>query len=236
MVLATVALASLRPWETDTVDPHLSVSVGTEFVAVAVAPDRSTRPAVAGAVSLARAIPAVKRVPATGKSGFTLAVAQGQPVNTVAALPLAPSAPEPETQTSPEPTPVPAAPTSPQTVVTGDGDSAGGPSTAVVVEPKPGCEGDEYEITIKFATSAIASDEAEVEILIQRVGRDGSESEIELKGRFDEVGDLLDQVASEDDCVDVRVELVAEEGLTGGSSEAPVTTASLEEELGSVLP
>jgi hypothetical protein len=80
-------------------------------------------------------------------------------------------------------------PSPPQTVVDGDGDGAGGgPGTAVVVEPKSGCEGDEYEIT-----------------------SDGSESEIELEGRLDEVGDLLDRVASENDCVEVRVELIGEE-------------------------
>jgi hypothetical protein len=124
----------------------------------------------------------------------------------------------------------------PQTVVTGGGEGAGGPSTAVVVEPRPGCEGDEYEITIKFETSAIASDETEVEILIRRVGRDGSESEIELEGRFGEVGDLLDQVTSEGDCVDVRVEPAGDEAPTDGSSEAPAATANLEEELEPALP
>jgi hypothetical protein len=103
-------------------------------------------------------------------------------------------------------------PSPPQTVVDGNGDGAGGgPGTAVVVEPKAGCEGDEYEITIRFATSAIASDETEVEILIRRVGGDGSESEIELEGRLDEVGDLLDRVSSEGDCVEVRVEPTGEE-------------------------
>jgi hypothetical protein len=106
----------------------------------------------------------------------------------------------------------------------------------VVVEPKSGCEGDEYEVTIKFAASAIASDEAEVEILIRRIARDGSESEIEFEGRFDEVGGLLDQVADEGDCVDVRVEPVSEEEPAGGSSETPVATTSLEEELEPALP
>lgn len=101
----------------------------------------------------------------------------------------------------------------------------------MVVEPKSGCEGDEYEVAIKFTTSAIASGEAEVEILMRRVGRDGRESEIELEGKFDEVGTLLDQVAEEGDCVDVRVEPVSEEGPTDGSSQPPVDTAGPEEEL-----
>jgi len=106
----------------------------------------------------------------------------------------------------------------------------------VVVEPKAGCEGDEYEVVIRFETSALASGETEVEILIRRVGHDGSESEIELVGRFDEVGDLLAQVASESDCVDVRVEPAGEEVSAGGSSEALVADTSLEEELEPVLP
>ncbi len=93
----------------------------------------------------------------------------------------------------------------------------------MVVEPKSGCEGDEYEIVIRFATSTISSGETEVEILIRRVGRDGSESEIELEGRFDEVGELLDRVASEGDCVEVRVEPTGEEAVE-------------EEELEPVLP
>jgi hypothetical protein len=140
--------------------------------------------------------------------------------------------PEPKPPASNQPTPEPAAPTPPQTVLTGTGGSSGGPSTAVVeVEPQPGCEGDEYEVTIRFETSAIASGEAEVEILIRRAGRDGSESEIELEGRFDEVGDLLSQVASEGDCVDVRVEPAGDEAPADGSSEAPAATARLEEEL-----
>ena len=106
----------------------------------------------------------------------------------------------------------------------------------MVVEPKSGCEGDEYEVTITFAASAIASDEAEVEILIRRVARDGSESEIELEGKFNEVGALLDQVADEGDCVDVRVESVSEEEPADGLSEPPVATANLEEELEPALP
>jgi hypothetical protein len=82
----------------------------------------------------------------------------------------------------------------------------------VVVEPESGCEGDEYEITIGFTASAIVSGETEVEILIRRIGRDGSESEIELEGTFDEVGSLLGRLASDSDCVEVRVESADEEG------------------------
>ncbi len=106
----------------------------------------------------------------------------------------------------------------------------------VEVEPKPGCEGDEYEVTIRFVAEAIPSDEAEVEIAIRRVGRDGSESEIQLEGKFGDVGDLLEQVISEDDCVAVRVEPAGEEGPVDGSSEPPTTTASVEEELEPALP
>jgi len=210
VVLSAVALAGLRPWETDTVDPRLSLSVGPEAVgdAVAITPERSSRLAVARAVSVARATPAVERMPAAGASGYTLAVAQGRPVSAVAAPSPTPPASEPESPASPGQAPAEPPPPS-RTVV--DGDSGGGPGTAVVVEPKSGCEGDEYEITIRFATGAIPSGETEVEILIRRIGPDGSESEIELEGRFDEVGDLLDRVASEDDCIEVRVEPIGEE-------------------------
>jgi hypothetical protein len=122
-------------------------------------------------------------------------------------------------------------------VVTGGGGSAGGPSTAVVeVEPQPGCEGDEYEVTIRFAAEGIPSDEAEVEIVIRRVGPDGDESEVQLEGKFGDVGDLLEQVVSEEDCVAVRVEPADGEESADGTSEPPMATASAEEELEPVLP
>jgi hypothetical protein len=232
-VLAFVALADLRPWEADSVDPHLSVSPGAGAVgdAVAVVPDRPSRPAGTGGEGLARAVPVVERVPVADGAGPTLAVAQARPVSTVTApsptLPVS----EPEPPASNQPTPSPEAPPPPQMAVTGSGGSAGGPSTAVVeVEPKPGCEGDEYEVTIGFVAEATSSDEAEVEIAIRRVGRDGSESEIQLEGKFGDVGDLLEQVISEDDCVAVRVE------PAGGSSDPQVAGASVEEELEPVLP
>lgn len=122
-------------------------------------------------------------------------------------------------------------------MVTGGGGGAGGANTAVVeVEPKPGCEGDEYEVTIRFVAEAILSDEAEVEIAIRRLGRDGSKSEIQLEGKFGDVGDLLEQVVSEDDCVAVRVEPAGEEELADDPSEPRVVTVSVEEESEPALP
>jgi hypothetical protein len=238
VVLAFVALASLRPWEADTVDPHLSVPLGIAAVGdgVAITPGPSSRPAGAGNTDIARAVPAVQRVPAVNGAGPTLAVAvaQARAVSTVAAPP---SASEPQPPASSQPTPTPEAPPPPQTMVAGSGGSAGGPSTAVVeVEPKPGCEGDEYEVTIRFVAEEVPSDEAEVEIVIRRVELDGSESEIQLEGKFGDVGDLLEQVVSEEDCVAVRVEPVGGEEPADGSSESPVATASVEEELEPALP
>jgi hypothetical protein len=240
LVLAFVALAGLRPWEADSVDPHLVVSPGIVGLgdAVAVTRDRSPSLAGAGTESLARAIPARERVPATGGPGPTLAVSQRQAVSTVAAAP-APSPPaseaEPPAPSGSAPAPASTSPT--PTIVTNVGNGAGGPGTAVVeVEPEPSCEGDEYEITIRFGTKAIDPDEAEVEILIKRIGHDGSESEIQLEGQFGEVGELLEHVASEGDCVGVRFEPAGEEEPAKDSPEAPVATAGLEEELEPVLP
>ncbi|HET7484163.1 MAG TPA: hypothetical protein VFJ64_02180 [Solirubrobacterales bacterium] len=238
-MLAFVALASLRPWEPDTVDPHLSVALGTAAVGdgVAIAPAPSSRPAGAGDADLARAVPAVQRIPVVDGAGPTLAVAQARAVSTIAVPPSAPPGLEPQPPASSQPAPAPEAPPPPQTVVTGSGGSAGGPSTAVVeVEPKPGCEGDEYEVTIRFVAEEIPSEEAEVEIVIRRVGLDGSESEIQLEGKFGDVGNLLEQVASEEDCVAVRVEPAGGEESADGSSESPVATASVEEELEPALP
>ncbi len=239
LLLALVALAGLRPWEADSVNPHLSVALGAAAVgdAVAVAPDPSSRPAGTGGEGLARAVPAVQRVPGADRTGPTLAVAQARAVSTVATPPPAPTTSEPEPPALSQPTPAPEAPPPPQTVIAGGGDSAGGPSTAVVeVEPQPGCEGDEYEVTIKFVAEAVPSDEAEVEIVIRRVGLDGDESEIQLEGKFGDVGDLLENVVSEDDCVAVRVEPAGGEEPNDGSSEPPTATASVEEQLEPVLP
>jgi hypothetical protein len=238
VVLAAVVLASLRPWEADSVDPHLSISPGSGAVgdAVALTPDPSYRPAGTGGEGLSRAVPAAKQVPAADKAGPTLAVAQGRAVSIAAAPSPAPPAPESGPPGSGQPAPAPEATPPPQTVVAGSGGSTGGPSTAVVeVEPKPGCEGDEYEVTIRFVAEAIPSDEAEVEIVIRRVGRDGSESEIQLEGKFGDVGELLENVVSEDDCVAVRVEPAGGEEPDGGSPQSPAAT-SVEEELEPVLP
>jgi hypothetical protein len=241
LVLAFVALVSLRPWEADSVDPHMSASPGIGALgdAVAVARDRSPGLAEAGIEDLARATPAVERGSATGGSGSTLAVSLHRAVGTAPPPPAAPAPPasKAEPPTSNEPAPAPVAPPPPSTSVAEDGEGAGGPSTAVVeVEPEPSCEGDEYVIAIRFLTKAIGSDEAGVEILILRIGRDGSESEIQLEGQFGEVGELLERVASEGDCVEVNFEPAAEEGRTKGSSEAPVATTGHEEELEPVLP
>jgi len=206
---------------------------------VAVTPDLPSRPAGgAGGEGLARAVPAVQRVPVVDRAGPTLAVAQGRALSTVAAPLPAPPTSEPQPPASSQPIPAPEGPPPPQTVVTGSGGSAGGPNTAVVeVEPQPGCEGDEYEVTVRFVAEAIPSDEAEVEIVIRRVGSDGSESEIQLEGKFGDVADLLENVVSEeDDCVAVRVEPADGEEPGGGSSEPPAATASVEEELEPVLP
>lgn len=237
MVLGFVALASQRPWEAASADPHLSLALGAGAVggAVAVTPERPSRPAGTGGESLARAVPVASPVPARDGSAPTLAVAQGRAVDVVATLPPPPSAPEPPASVQPPPAPEALPPA--QTVVAGGGNGGGGPSTAVVeVEPKPGCEGDEYEVTIGFVAEAIPSDEAEVEIAIRRVGRDGSESEIQLEGQFGDVGELLEQVISHDDCVAVRVEPAGGEESGGDFSEPAMATASAAEELEPVLP
>jgi hypothetical protein len=238
VALAAVALVNLRPWEADTVDPHLSVAPRTAAVAdaVAVTPYRLSPPGGTGGESVGRALSAVQRVPAADGSGPTLAVAQARAVSTVAVPSPVPLPPEPEPPAPSQPAPAPEAPPPPQTVVAGGG-GAGGPSTAVVeVEPKSGCEGDEYEVTIRFAAEANPSDEAEVEIAIRRVGSDGSESEIQLEGKFGDVGDLLEQVISEEGCVVVRVEPLGDEAPVDGSSEAPAAAASLKEDLEPALP
>jgi len=101
----------------------------------------------------------------------------------------------------------------------------------VGIEPDPACEGEEYEIVIRFGTKAVASEEAEVTVLIRRVGGDGSESEVELEGTLGDVAGLLERVGSEGDCVAVRFEPAGEEGSAPGAADAPEAAAGPEEEL-----
>ncbi len=235
LVLAFIALMSLRPWEADSVDPHLVVSPGTGALgdAVVVAPDRSPGLAGTGIEGLPPATPAVVELrPAPGGSVPTLAVSQHRAVSAIAtpSPSPAPPPPNPESPASHEPAPAPVPPPPASTIVVNDGDGAGVPSTAVVeVEAEPRCEGDEYEITIRFGTKAVDSDEAEVAILIRRVGRDGSESEIQLEGKLGDVGALLERVVTDDDCVEVRLEPASEEEPAQGSSEDTVAPAGLDE-------
>ncbi len=91
------------------------------------------------------------------------------------------------------------------------------------VEPEPSCEGDEYEIVIKFPAKPAPTEEAEVSILIRRVAQDGSETEIQLEGKPGDVRDLLKQIGTDGDCVEVKLDSVdgdEDEDLSGAPADS----------------
>jgi hypothetical protein len=119
--------------------------------------------------------------------------------------------------------------------------AAGGPGTAGVGrgEPEQSCEGDEYAVTVTF-DEAEGEEEgvygsSEADILIQRLGADGSEAELDLRGDLTDVRSLVATLVSEGNCVQVKIE-----PLEGGAAEEAVEpgtgVAEPDEPAESVLP
>jgi hypothetical protein len=93
--------------------------------------------------------------------------------------------------------------------------ASGGPVTSGVggQEPEQGCEGDEYLITVTFEEAEGEDadyEEAEAEIVVQRLEADGSATEVQLRGDLTDVRDLVATLVSEGNCV--RVDVVPPEG------------------------
>jgi hypothetical protein len=72
----------------------------------------------------------------------------------------------------------------------------------------PSCDAGEYVITVTFEEEAGEEGygQSEAEILIQGVGADGSEEELELRGDLSDVHSLVETLVSEGSCV--RVDIV----------------------------
>lgn len=181
-------------------------------------------------------VPAVVTAPGESASRPTLAVSPARPLQ---AVPAAPTSSPPAAGPVPAPEPVAAtpAPQSPAaqpvvaTVPGGGQGTSGGPVSSGVGsgQPGPGCEGDAYRITVSFDEGEDADaqegpeaeggeEEAEggeegqpeADILIQRLGSDGSEAEVQLRGDINDVRELVATLVSEGNCVEVDIRPSAE--------------------------
>lgn len=246
-MLGVVALAGLRPWATSSIAPTLIPSPGASAAlgdATVVA--RGGSPGVGTGGIAAPASPAKVSAPVAvsapkqraSHSRPALAVSAGRAVQAAAPVPVsAPPAPEPD----PAPEPVVAAPSPPAAQApaaplvasappSGSPGTAGRPGTSVVGggEPQQSCEGDEYVITVTFEEpeaegEEVDYEEAEADILVQRLEADGSTTDLSLKGDLTDLRDLVAMLVSEGSCVQVDVEPLPEaspEEVPGAADEA----------------
>lgn len=233
LALTTAALVALKPWDADVLTPDVRIEPGLEVAlddAVAVASPPQVRVGAAGVagpggptVAVARVVaPEGSAAPQLGVSAAEVVLAaapEPAPISPPAAAPQ--PAPAPVTSPTPVATPAPApAPTTPPTFA-GGGPGGGIPAGVPGVEPDPDpvCEGDEYEVTVRFESETL-TDEDEVEVLIRQVATDGSESEIELEGTWAEARELIEQLVSEESCVTVEFEPVGDEEPVEASADS----------------
>lgn len=258
-MLGAVALAGLRPWATTSVVPDLSVSpgigvaIGDSTVVARAEPSAHGTGGVAAFRSTAAVSapePVAVSTPRQRPSGPALAVSAGRAVQTSAPIPASPSpAPAPGPAPSPEPvaaTPTPApeqvpAPPLVATVDNGPPGASGRPGTAVVGggEPEQSCEGGEYVITVTFEEAEDGEEEdyelAEAEILVKRLGADGGEDEVELRGDLTDVRNLVATLVAEGNCVQVHV-VPPESAPAEGALDAGADAAEPGDVAGSILP
>lgn len=228
LLLGAVALAGLRPWETDSVGPNLAIAPGLGVAlgdSVEVAPAPAPAPGTVADARVAPASPSILAAepaaaprPSEGDAAPVLAVSPGRAVATAGFEPdpqPAPAVPAPASPPAPQPiaqAPAPAAEPAPvvATVPVRGAGGAGTPGTAGTppggeVEPPQSCEGDEYLITVTFASPEAELEDSPVSILLQRIASDGSESELELEGDLSDARALIDLLSSEEgNCVQVE--------------------------------
>jgi hypothetical protein len=245
-VLGIVALAGLRPWATSSIAPTLIPSPGAStalgdatVVARGGSPGVGTGGIAAPASPAKVSAPVAVSTPKPGASrpGPVLAVSSARAVQ--AAKPV-PAAAPPASEPSPSPDPVaatpapsaaqaPAAPLVASAPPSGSPGATGRPGTSVVGggEPEPSCEGDEYVITVSFEEAEGEEgddEEAEADILVQRLEADGSTIDLNLRGDLTDVRDLVATLVSEGNCVHVDVAPLpgadSEEEVAGAGEEA----------------
>jgi hypothetical protein len=228
LLLGIVALLGLRPWTTDSVTPNLIVPPGGGAgVGDATAVPRVPTLAVAPGRAVAAPGPAVGAAlvstPVSGSAHPVLAVAPARALASAPQPPASPTQPQPpvEAPEQPAPQPVSAPPEPPAPVLaeaTPPPAETGGPGGPIVAgveppeEPSGVCEGTDYEVTVAFDVEAIFGDRTDAEIVLRRVGSDGSEVELHVEGGLDDLLALLDQFDSEGPCVTVGFEPLASDG------------------------
>lgn len=89
------------------------------------------------------------------------------------------------------------------------------------------CGGDEYVVAITFLDEESESDEAPVEIVLERLNDDGSFDELQLEGDLGDARALASTLEGEGNCVEVEIAQPEEEGAEeeaeepGASEEVP---------------
>jgi hypothetical protein len=83
-------------------------------------------------------------------------------------------------------------------------------------------------VTVSFDAGAIASGRTDAEIVLRRVGSDGSEAELQVEGSLEDLAALLEQVGSEGPCVTIEFEPLTSEDGVGSTAEPAEQTAPAE--------
>jgi hypothetical protein len=115
------------------------------------------------------------------------------------------------------------------TVDNGSPGTSGRPGTSVVGggEPEQGCEADEYVIAVTFEEvegEEVDYELAEADILVKRLGADGNETEVALRGDLTDVRNLVATLVSEGNCVQVDVVPPGGEPVEGAWEAGPDVT------------
>jgi hypothetical protein len=229
LVLAGAALISLRPWESDSVTPHLQHTPRDDDIglddAVALPPAREgAGKAVQVSVGRSASVPETVKVSTGGSGGQKLGVSVGHPVGHSAPGPVSPApvvpapAPTPVALPEPEPAPgaevVPVATTTPPTSSPGAVTAAGGApeegaeSSGEGPEDEGGettgipvCEGEEYVVVAFFDDEAGEDEEATVDIVIHGLEDEVDEGDIHLDDlSLDEAHSLIDLLVFAGEC------------------------------------
>jgi hypothetical protein len=232
VLLGLIALLGLKPWQDDSVEPRLGplgleMAVG-DSVALPAAPaafvaDAVVAPGKAKLVFGSVGSQARGRQPVTGLAvGPARAVAVSATEPEPAQTP-APASPAPEAQ--PVAAPAPAAAPAPVTdpiVAAGERPPSNprGPITSGGGGFEESCEGDTYVLAISFTGEESSSGESPVKIVLQRLNDDGTVDELELEGDLVDAQELLAQLTSEGNCVEV--EIVPDEPAEPAPPPSPV--------------
>ena len=247
MAIALFVLWGLRPWESNSADPHeVPLGIETAVGGGKALPVPSTAHVGVGvAVPAGPGIQVAQRASGGAGSGpnsspapspSNIAVVPARAVS-VAEVPSSPTGPGPESGAGEE---VPSAGTtagevpsegtsSPVATPVGTGGgSAKGPVAAGGKPPAiESCEGDEYVITVSFLDEESTVEEAPVEIVLTRINEDGTTDELQLEGDLGDVHALASTLEAEGNCVTVEIAQPEGEGAEeeakepGASGEAP---------------